>query len=188
MFAAMKNYTRHVVHTSSVSGLPAQRPLFLNYPSDRPSYDVKYQYMYGEDVLVAPVYLPDMESWDVYLPSDPEASWIFLWEESTTSKGGETVTVESPLGRPPVFYRNSSDFVGVFRQVAAEPLIDLPAYIPESQRASTSVPAHEPMSCSAPRFLAESIFVVAVVLFVTVFIQVRACAISIVETRGRCSR
>ena len=172
MFAAMKNYTRHVVQTSSATGLPAQRPLFLNYPTDQPSYDVKYQYMYGEDVLVAPVYLPDVETWDVYLPSDPEASWVFLWDESTTSRGRETVTVQSPLGRPPVFYRNSSDFVGVFRQLAAEPVIDMPAYIPESQRASTSSPPGEPVSCSASRLsTAAAVFVIAVVLIAMVYIR-----------------
>ena len=172
MFAAMKNYTRHVVRTSSVTGLPAQRPLFLNYPSDQPSYDVSYQYMYGEDVLVAPVYRPDVESWDVYLPSDPEASWVFLWDESMTSGGGETVTVPSPLGRPPVFYRNSSGFVGVFRQVAAEPLVDLPAYVPESQRASTpTTPARETISCSASSVESVVAAMVSAVLIAVIYVK-----------------
>jgi alpha-glucosidase len=134
MFAAMKNYTRHVVNASSVTGLAAQRPLFINYPNDTQSYDVKYEYLYGDDVIVAPVYLPNVEAWEVYLPFDPEAEWVFLWDESIVSGGGESVRVPAPLGHPPVFYRSNSVFVSDFRQVAAEPLVKLPPYVPEGSR------------------------------------------------------
>ena len=143
MFAAMMAYTNHVVDTSSLTGLPAQRPLFLNYPSDVASYDVTYQYMYGEDVMVAPVYLPNVTVWDLYLPPDPHASWVFLWDESIVSTGGERVRVPAPLGRPPVFYRNVTRFVQDFRLVASEPLVDLPPYVPESAAASGAAPADQ---------------------------------------------
>ncbi|KAK7102623.1 hypothetical protein V1264_020815 [Littorina saxatilis] len=151
MFSAMMNYTRHVVDTSSTTGLPAQRPLFLNNPSDEPSYDVSYQYMYGDDLLVAPVYLPHKESWDVYLPSDPEASWVFLWDESIVSSGGGTVRVAAPLGHPPVFYRNVSEFVEVFRKVASEPLVNLPPYVPKPGPSPTpgENPGEGPDYCSS---------------------------------------
>ena len=168
MFAAMKNYTRHVVHTSSVSGLPAQRPLFLNFPSDRPSYDVKYQYMYGEDVLVAPVYLPDMESWDVYLPSDPEASWVFLWDASMILSGGETVNVPAPLGNPPVFYRNVSGFTDVFRSVAAEPLVNLPAYVPEPG----TIPSPEKPGCNEAGLAKSCCFIMSILFVALEFLVV----------------
>lgn len=167
MFAAMMNYTRHVVSASSTTGLPAQRPLFLNNPSDEPSYDVSYQYMYGDDLLVAPVYLPHKESWDVYLPSDPEASWLFLWDESIVSSGGGTVQVAAPVGHPPVFYRNVSEFVPVFRQVASEPLINLPEFIPESQGPTTPRPRQEqePSTCSGVKVSLKFTFVLCLALF-----------------------
>ena len=173
MFAAMKNYTRHVVRTSSVTGLPAQRPLFLNYPSDQPSYDVSYQYMYGEDVLVAPVYRPDVESWDVYLPSDPEASWVFLWDESRIFPGGETVNVPAPLGHPPAFYRNVTAFLDVFRQVAAEPLVDVPAYVPTPEPPLV-LPTSGMPDCNGAAVPVESsrCFSMSVLLIALVFLAV----------------
>ncbi|KAK7503683.1 hypothetical protein BaRGS_00005222 [Batillaria attramentaria] len=132
MFASLQNYRRHVVNLTATTGLPAQRPLFLHYPSDPQSYDVTYQYMFGPDLLVAPVYLPDVESWDVYLPPDPEATWVFLWDGSARmTSGGQTVKVSAPLGQPPVFYRNTSVFVPDFMQLTAEPLVDIPPYIPD---------------------------------------------------------
>ena len=161
MFAAMKNYTSHVVATSSRTGLAAQRPLFLNYPSDDASYDVTYQYMYGEDVMVAPVYMPSVTAWDLYLPPDPHASWVFLWDETIQSNGGETVRVSSPLGRPPVFYRNTSDFVEVFRQVASEPLVDMPPYIPDSQSTNTPVTVTCVGSCLSSNVVLAVVVVVA---------------------------
>lgn len=166
MFAAMKNYTGHVVQTSSVTGLPAQRPLFLNYPTDQPSYDVKYQYMYGDDVLVAPVYLPDVETWDVYLPSDPEATWVFLWDESMMFSGGARVNVPAPLGQPPVFYRNVSAFVDVFRNVAAEPLVNLPAYVPKPGSSAGTPYPNIPPGCNEAALVMSYQLTVASVLLI----------------------
>ncbi|XP_076469178.1 sulfoquinovosidase-like [Babylonia areolata] len=160
MFSALQNYSRHVVSVASHTGLAAQRPLFLNYPSDAPSYHAPYHYMYGPDLLVAPVCRPDVTSRDVYLPRDPEASWVFLWDESVTSEGGETVRVASPLGQPPVFYRNTSAFVHVFRHVASEPLVNLPTYVPESQKPEVDRSA----TCSASQLLFDLAVGVGVVV------------------------
>ncbi|KAL8589434.1 hypothetical protein ACOMHN_021586 [Nucella lapillus] len=131
MFAAIKNYTSHVVTTSSQTGLPAQRPLFLNYPADQACYDIRYQYLYGDALLVAPVLQPDVTSHQVYLPEDPETPWVFLWDESMIVMGGRTVTVAAPLGQIPVFYRSVSPFASLFRAAASEPLVNAPAYVPK---------------------------------------------------------
>ena len=53
----------------SFSGKPVMRPLFLDFEEDYPgSYNNDYQYMFGDDLLVAPVTEPAMSEWKVYLP------------------------------------------------------------------------------------------------------------------------
>lgn len=45
------------------------RPLFLDFEEDYPgSYNNDYQYMFGDDILVAPVTKPRVAEWTVYLP------------------------------------------------------------------------------------------------------------------------
>ena len=44
------------------------RPLFLHYPDDPKAYEQYYEYMFGDDLLVAPVLEPGVDTWEVYLP------------------------------------------------------------------------------------------------------------------------
>ena len=93
-------------------GLPAMRPLFLHYPDDAEAYDVLYEYLYGYDLLVAPVLKPREENWTVYLTSD---QWIHLWDDQqNVINGPVTVTVSAPMGKSPVFYRRSSKWIDLF--------------------------------------------------------------------------
>lgn len=92
------------------SGLPVMRPLFLHYEDDAHTYTLKYQYLFGRDLLVAPVYEQGRSDWTFYLPED---SWINLWT-GEQHRGGE-VTVDAPLGKPPVFYRADSQWAPLFQ-------------------------------------------------------------------------
>ena len=60
--------------------------------------------MFGDHLLVAPVTMPEMDAWEVYLPG--EEIWTHLWTEEEFL-GPMTVKVEAPLGKTPVFYRPS---------------------------------------------------------------------------------
>jgi alpha-D-xyloside xylohydrolase len=57
---------------SSENGLPMVRALFVEYPNDPGSWLVDDQYLFGSDILVAPLF-EDVESRDVYLPP---GEWI----------------------------------------------------------------------------------------------------------------
>ena len=68
IFHLLSNYTRALVKENNELGIPTQRPLFMHYEEDSNSYTIQYQYMYGEDLLVAPVYSEGKNTWEVYLP------------------------------------------------------------------------------------------------------------------------
>lgn len=112
IYTMLKPYTKALVTENSRTGLPVQRPLFLHYEQDAPSYDVQYEYLFGRDMLIAPVYLAEQTQWQVYLPED---QWIHLWtgEEYT----GGTVTVDAPVGYTPAFYRKGSAYEEIFRAI-----------------------------------------------------------------------
>ena len=57
---------------SSARGFPMVRPLFFEYPNDRGSWTIDDQYMFGSDLLVAPMFASG-DRRDVYLPP---GTWI----------------------------------------------------------------------------------------------------------------
>lgn len=102
IFAALAPYRRAV---AAEAGLPMQRPLFLHFEDDPACYESQTSYLLGEDLLVAPVISAQSFTMDVYLPKG--ADWVHLWSGSR-HVGGQTVSVATPYGEPPVYYRAGS--------------------------------------------------------------------------------
>lgn len=109
VFTTLKPYLKQAVAQNAATGLPVMRPLFLHYDDDATTYTLKYQYLLGADLLVAPVHEQGRHDWTLYLPQD---SWIHLWS-GERYQGGE-ITLEAPLGQPPVFYRAESEWASLF--------------------------------------------------------------------------
>ncbi|MBN3803823.1 alpha-glucosidase [Paraburkholderia sp. Ac-20336] len=105
VFVALKPYVRELVDEAASRGLPLQRPLFLHYEQDRATYAIQDHYLYGRDLLVAPVHAADVTQWRVYLPQGD--AWTHLWS-GTCYEGGQHVEVAAPLGEPPVFVRHGA--------------------------------------------------------------------------------
>jgi alpha-glucosidase len=95
-------------------GLPVQRPLFLHYQEDRQTYAIQDSYLYGADMLVAPIWQAAQETRSVYLPKGE--LWVHVWTEEVF-EGGQEVEVAAPTGKPAVFYRagctNETLFAGL---------------------------------------------------------------------------
>ncbi|XP_071840077.1 sulfoquinovosidase-like isoform X1 [Apostichopus japonicus] len=147
IYILMRNYTQSVLEEVYTLGYPAQRPLFFHYDNDPLSFDdsMKYQYLLGKDILVAPVYLPSSETgdrWTFYLPPD---DWVYLWDGTAYDDGGEYVTVDAPLGTIPVFYRKDSTYAQFFQNVAANTPAILPTTtmdpVPTSMASIASMPS-----------------------------------------------
>ncbi len=91
-----------------------QRALFLEFPDDAAGYKVQDEFLFGPDLLVAPVAAEGARSWRAYLPAG--ADWTHVWS-GTTHSGGREVTLAAPLGEPAVFFREGSAFAGLFRSL-----------------------------------------------------------------------
>lgn len=114
VYTALSPYTKSLVKENAKHGIPVQRPLFMHYEQDEKAYDIQYQYLYGRDLLVAPVHQENQTDWEVYLPED---EWVHIWS-GEEFKGG-TVTISAPIGYPPVFYRKSSKWKELFSQISS---------------------------------------------------------------------
>ena len=73
---------------------------------DRKLEDLWDQYLFGPDLLVAPVWKVGQRSRTVYFP---RGKWRSYWDASQVFKGRRTVTVDVPLDTIPVFVRAGAD-------------------------------------------------------------------------------
>jgi len=82
------------------------KTLFLDFPEDTHTYTIEDEYMFGPDVLVAPVLYEGARRRKVYLPEGAK------WTDASTGKvysGGQTIECEAPLETVPVFLRDGAN-------------------------------------------------------------------------------
>jgi hypothetical protein len=97
-------YILHSARQSSDSGLPLMTALPIEYPDDRLCRKFPFQYLFGRELLVAPVVEPDQESMLVYLPS---GDWCDFWSGETVA-GGRVLECPTPMNCIPVFVRSGA--------------------------------------------------------------------------------
>ena len=115
IYTMLAPYTKTLVAENAAKGTPVMRPLFLQYEDDPRSYTEQFEYLYGPDLLVAPVWQSGKTEWEVYLPSD---EWTHLWTGEHYAKGTHTVPAE--LGDTPVFCRKGSQWAELFDSIRAK--------------------------------------------------------------------
>ena len=97
----MRPYVRELMNEAHEKGTPLMRAMFYEFPSDPACAGLKDQYMFGSRYLVAPVMEAGARSRKVYLP---EGEWRDV-DTGAAYEGGQTVCVDAPLERMPVFER-----------------------------------------------------------------------------------
>jgi len=99
---ALLPYTYTLAAEANQTGLPMARPLYL-YDPDQPSvYKNPTEYLYGPDMLVAPVTTPgDVASTTVWFPP---GRWVDFFTGATFT-GPSAVNLAVPLDQMPVFVR-----------------------------------------------------------------------------------
>jgi len=108
--AHLAPYVRHLCDEAVATGLPVQRAMFLHYPDDASLWTTQDQYLYGADLLVAPVIEEGAIERNVLLPG--QAPWRHCWTGEDFAPGVHAVP--APIGQPPVFYRPDSAFAPLF--------------------------------------------------------------------------
>ena len=87
------------------TGLPLMRPMFLEYPADMETFSTDAQFMFGSELLVAPVVKKGARNKNVYLP---EGTWIDYNNKHTAYSGEQWMTVDAPLNTIPMFVKQGS--------------------------------------------------------------------------------
>ncbi len=103
----LRPYIRECMRQASATGAPVMRPLFFDFPEDKEAWNIEDAYMFGPDLLVAPVMEEGKRERQVYLPAGCK------WTDASTRavyEGGEKVTVPAPLDVIPVFIREGREY------------------------------------------------------------------------------
>lgn len=110
---AMKDYIRGLMMEAHKKGTPIMRPLFMEFPEDASTYDIWDSYMFGEDVLVAPICYEHATNRSVYLPKG--VKWICA-KDGKEYAGGQEIEVEASIETLPVFLREGKQeyLIGMF--------------------------------------------------------------------------
>ena len=109
-------YLQAAAENYYATGMPIMRHHVLTHPTDLEATTRDDQYMFGPDLLVAPVYVEGATERELYLP---EGQWVEWWRSvgygeeggtftlgaATTHEGGASVTVDAPIEEIPVFVR-----------------------------------------------------------------------------------
>lgn len=98
-------YLEKHLEKASQTGIPVMRPLLFDFYWDPNTYQVDDEYLFGDDILVAPVVEQGAAERKVYLPKGA------CWTEVSTGKayeGGRVITAQAPLDLIPLFFRDGS--------------------------------------------------------------------------------
>jgi len=105
----LRPYIMEQMQIAHETGCPVIRPLFLDFPSDSNSWTVDDQYMFGPDILVAPILHEGAHERKVWLPNCPGGCvWVDAWTGDTI-EGATWVDADAPLDRIPLFLRDGRD-------------------------------------------------------------------------------
>lgn len=87
----LRPYIEKHMEIASVKGYPVMRPMFFDFPCDDECYQTGEQYMFGDDILFAPIVNKGQTDKKVYLP---EGEWILTKDKKEYSKGWHTISAE----------------------------------------------------------------------------------------------
>lgn len=90
---------------AKIHGYPLVRPLFYEFPKDTNTYNIEFEYMFGDDMLVVPIVERGQKEIDIYLPSGEK--WYNFYTNYIYD-GGTSITETLELETIPIFIKSGS--------------------------------------------------------------------------------
>ena len=124
---------------SAETGEPVQRPLVLDHQYDGAVRDIDDQYLFGTDLLVAPVTAPGTTARQVYLPA---GDW-HDWHTGEVHSGPTYVVAPTPMDHIPLYARGGA-VIPMWRDAPASTaghhpdVVELHVFVPEADGTHTS--------------------------------------------------
>ncbi len=112
-------YIYNVMQQASETGVPALRPLFLEFPDNNHAADIDDEFLFGSDLLVAPVMWEGADERGVYLPA---GDWFDYWTGKRYA-GNSTIYIPVTLNSIPMFVRGGGF---IFRQPVVQNTGEMP--------------------------------------------------------------
>jgi alpha-glucosidase/alpha-D-xyloside xylohydrolase len=95
-------YTYSLAWDARESGLPLMRAMWLHYPDDVQARGIGNQFLWGRDLLIAPVFEQGAVARSIYLP---EGDGWYDWWTNAAAAGGQDVKYRTDLATMPIFVR-----------------------------------------------------------------------------------
>ena len=106
----LKPYILKCAERTAETGEPIMRPMFFDFPADERCYALSDQYMFGPDILFAPILEQGQTEREVYLPA---GKWLRTTDK-TPVDGGKTVSCRAEIGEFIAFVRDGAGVLGAF--------------------------------------------------------------------------
>lgn len=105
----LRDYIGTQMKIASVKGYPVMRPMFFEYPDDEVCYTLNTQYMFGSDIIFAPIVNRGQRETTVYIPS---GEWVLTKDKTVYTKG--TYKIKAEINEFVAFVKSDSDVINCF--------------------------------------------------------------------------
>jgi alpha-D-xyloside xylohydrolase len=107
----LQPYIKKHMDKASALGIPVMRPMFFDYPEDEGCYSLGEQYMFGDDILFAPITRQGQTIKSVYLP---EGEWI-LTKDRSAYDGGQWYEIPVQISEFVAFIKSGTDTIELMK-------------------------------------------------------------------------
>ena len=106
----LRPYIQKYMDIASETGSPIMRPMFYDFYEDERCYTLEDQYMFGEDILFAPILQPGQTKRQVYLP---KGTWRCITDRKCYA-GNQEVNITAKIHQFVAFVKEGSSVIEAF--------------------------------------------------------------------------